>query len=204
MTFDAYVTEIIFDRAGRAWFALGDGTIAGETGERVSAHDGAVLAAAAHPSGEGVVSGGDDGRLVWTRDGEAKVLAEIKGRWIDAVASSTASGLIGFAAGREAHVRDVADAKFARVFAHEKTVAHLAFDPKGRRLLRARACLRSPYCGSGPTPQSPGSDHPVPTPLRSLPPPAGAAAHLAAALPIRRTSSGPRRRVPRSHTRSRD
>jgi len=134
MTFDAYVTEIIFDRAGRAWFALGDGTIAGESGERVSAHDGAVLAAAAHPSGEGVVSGGDDGRLVWTRDGEAKVLAEIKGRWIDAVASSTASGLIGFAAGREAHVRDVADAKFARVFAHEKTVAHLAFDPKGRRL----------------------------------------------------------------------
>ena len=77
MTFDAYVTEIIFDRAGRAWFALGDGTIAGESGERVSAHDGAVLAAAAHPSGEGVVSGGDDGRLVWTRDGEAKVLAEI-------------------------------------------------------------------------------------------------------------------------------
>jgi WD40 repeat protein len=134
MTFDAYVTEIIFDRPGRAWFALGDGTIAGEAGERVTAHDGAVLAAAAHPSGEGVVSGGDDGRLVWTKDGEAKVLAEIKGRWIDAVASSATSGLIAFAAGREAHVRDAADAKFARVFAHEKTVAHLTFDPKGRRL----------------------------------------------------------------------
>lgn len=135
MTFDAYVTEIIFDRAGRAWFALGDGTIAGEGGERATAHDGgAVLAAAAHPSGEGVVSGGDDGRLVWTRGGEAKALAEIKGRWIDAVASSPTSGLIGFAAGREAHVRDAADAKFERVFAHEKTVAHLSFDPKGRRL----------------------------------------------------------------------
>jgi WD40 repeat protein len=134
MTFDAYVTEIIFDRAGRAWFALGDGTIAGEDGERATAHDGAVLAAAAHPSGEGVVSGGDDGRLVWTKDGEATALAEIKGRWIDAVASSPTSGLIAFAVGREAHVRDAADAKFARVFAHEKTVAHLTFDPKGRRL----------------------------------------------------------------------
>ena len=134
MTFDAYVTEIIFDRAGRAWFALGDGTIAGEAGERATAHDGAVLAAAPHPSGEGLVSGGDDGRLVWTRDGEAKALAEIKGRWIDAVASSAASGLIAFAAGREAHVRDAADAKFERAFTHEKTVAHLAFDPKGRRL----------------------------------------------------------------------
>jgi WD40 repeat protein len=135
MTFDAYVTEIIFDRAGRAWFALGDGTIAGEGGERATAHDGgAVLAAAAHPSGEGVVSGGDDGRLVWTRDGEAKALAELKGRWIDAVAASPASGLIGFAAGREAHVRDAADARFERAFPHEKTVAHLSFDPKGRRL----------------------------------------------------------------------
>jgi WD40 repeat protein len=137
MTFDAYVTEIIFDRAGRAWFALGDGTIASEGGERVAAHNGAVLAAAGHPSGEGVVSGGDDGRLVWTRDGEATALAEIKGRWIDAVASSPASGLIAFGAGREAHVRDAADVKFARVFAHEKTVAHLSFDPKGRRLASA-------------------------------------------------------------------
>jgi WD40 repeat protein len=134
MNLDAYVTEIVFDRAGRAWFALGDGAVAGEDGERTSAHDGAILAAALHPGGEGVVSGGDDGRLVWTRGGEATALAEIKGRWIDAVATSPASGLIAFAAGRDAHVRDAADAKFERVFTHEKSVAHLTFDPKGRRL----------------------------------------------------------------------
>ena len=134
MNLDAYVTEIVFDRAGHAWFALGDGTVAGESGERTAAHDGAILAAALHPGGDGVISGGDDGRLVWTRGGEATALAEVKGRWIDGVATSAASGLIAFAAGREAHVRDAADAKFERVFAHEKSVAHLAFDPKGRRL----------------------------------------------------------------------
>ncbi|HEX4198907.1 MAG TPA: WD40 repeat domain-containing protein [Caulobacteraceae bacterium] len=134
MNLDAYVTEILFDRQGRAWFALGDGTVAGEAGERVSAHGGAILAAALHPGGEGVVSGGDDGRLVWSRGGEAEALAELKGRWIDAVATSAESGLIAFAAGREAHVRDAREAKFQRVFAHQKTVAHLAFDPRGRRL----------------------------------------------------------------------
>jgi WD40 repeat protein len=134
MNLDAYVTDIVFDRTGRAWFALGDGAVAGEGGERTPAHDGAILAAALHPTGDGVVSGGDDGRLVWTRGGAATTLAEIRGRWIDAVATSAASGLIAFAAGRDAHVRDAADAKFQRVFGHEKSVADLAFDPKGRRL----------------------------------------------------------------------
>ncbi|HZC17206.1 MAG TPA: WD40 repeat domain-containing protein [Caulobacteraceae bacterium] len=134
MNLDAYVSEILFDRQGRAWFALGDGTVAGEAGERSPAHNGAILAAALHPGGEGVVSGGDDGRLVWSYGGEAKVLAELKGRWIDVVAASPESGLIAFASGREAHVRDAKDAKFERVFAHEKTVAHLTLDPRGRRL----------------------------------------------------------------------
>jgi WD40 repeat protein len=58
-------------------------------------------------------------------------------RWIDAVDASPASGLIAFAAGRELHVRDAADPAFVRVFAHERTVAGLAFDPKGRRLAAA-------------------------------------------------------------------
>jgi WD40 repeat protein len=136
-TFDAYVTEALFDRAGRACFALGDGSVAIESGERVAAHDGAILAAAVHPSGDGLVTGGDDGRLAWTRAGETGVLAEIKGKWIDVVATSAASSLIAFAAGREARVRDAKDAAFERVFAHEKTVASLAFDDKGRRLAAA-------------------------------------------------------------------
>ena len=135
--FDAYVTAIVFDGRGRAVFALGDGTVRFETGETVEAHDGAILCAVGRPGGEGLITGGDDGRLVWSRPGGAVVLAEVKGRWIDAVAASAASGLVAFAAGREAHVRDLADPAFERVFTHDKSVADVAFDPKGRRLAAA-------------------------------------------------------------------
>jgi WD40 repeat protein len=133
---DAYVTEIVADGALAA-FALGDGALAWEDGARVQAHDGAILAAVVHPSGQGVVTGGDDGRLVWSKPGESRVLAEVPRRWVDAVAASPTSGLIAFAAGREAHVLDVKAPDFRRVFTHEASVAALAFDPKGRRLAAA-------------------------------------------------------------------
>ena len=136
-SFDAYVTSVAFDAAGNVLFALGDGTVRSVNGQSAQAHDGAVLAAALHPSGEGLVTGGDDGRLVWTRGDEAKELASLPGRWIDAVAASPASGLIAFAAGREVHVRDAADPAFARVFAHERGVVDIAFEPKGRRIAAA-------------------------------------------------------------------
>jgi WD40 repeat protein len=131
--FDAYVTEARFDGAGKAMFALGDGSVRFED-VLVQAHQGAALCAERHPSGEGLITGGDDGRLVWSRASGAEVLAELKGRWIDAVAASAESGLIAFAAAREAHVRDTKDPAFAGVLAHERAVAGLAFDPKGRRL----------------------------------------------------------------------
>jgi WD40 repeat protein len=135
--FDAYVTSVSFDAAGRAVFALGDGTVRFEEGASIQAHDGAILASAAHPSGEGLVTGGDDGRLVWSQVSGATEIAGLPGRWIDAVATSRTSGLIAFAAGRDVHVRDIADLKFSRTFAHEKSVADLAFEPKGRRLAAA-------------------------------------------------------------------
>src|SRR5215217_5308786 len=128
--FDAFVTAALFGKHGAA-FALGDGTVRFEGGESVAAHDGAVLSAALHPSGEGIVTGGDDGRVVWSRPAGAQEIAAVKGRWIDCVAASKASGLIAFGAGKELHVRDVADPAFARVFTHEKSVADVAFDPKG-------------------------------------------------------------------------
>lgn len=132
--FDAYVTAALFDKAGRAVFALGDGTVRFEDGQTVQAHDGAALCAAVHPSGVGLVTGGDDGRLVWSRPEGAEELAKIPGRWIESVAASAESKLIAFAAGRELHVRDTADPAFARTFQHEKSVSALAFDPKGRRI----------------------------------------------------------------------
>jgi WD40 repeat protein len=132
--FDAYVTAALFDRAGHACFALGDGTVRFEAGETLEAHDGACLAACLPPRGEGLLTGGDDGRVALSTRETTTELAKVPGRWIDAVAASAESGLMAFGAGRELHVRDSADPAFSRVFTHEKSAADIAFDPKGRRL----------------------------------------------------------------------
>lgn len=134
-SFDAFVAAALFAREGSI-FCLGDGTVRFENGASIAAHDGAVLCAVAHPSGSGVLTGGDDGRLVWSRPEGAEVIADLKGKWIDAVASEP-SGLIAFAGGKTLHVRDAGDKAFARSFQHERSVAALAFDPKGRRIAAA-------------------------------------------------------------------
>ncbi|MFT4912828.1 MAG: WD40 repeat protein [Brevundimonas sp.] len=132
-TFDAQVTAALFDRTG-AIFALGDGSVRFADGERFAVHDGAILCAAIHPSGDGIVTGGDDGKVAWTRRDETVVLAEAPGRWIDALDTAATTGLIAFSAGRTLSVIDVADPAFRRDFTHERTVSGVAFDPKGRRL----------------------------------------------------------------------
>ncbi len=138
-SFDAFVAAALFTREGSA-FCLGDGTVRFADGATlrppVQAHEGAVLCAALHPSGSGVVTGGDDGRLIWSRPDGAQTLADLGGKWIDAVASEP-GGLIACAAGRVLHVRDAKDAAFARSFQHERSVADLSFDPKGRRIAAA-------------------------------------------------------------------
>ena len=133
-SFDAYVTAALVETDGEAVFALGDGQIAWERGARQSAHDGAVLAAVRHPTGEGVITGGDDGRLVWSRRDGVRQLAEAKGRWIDSLAVQPGASLMAFGAGREARVIDLADAGFSRSFAHERSVADVALDARARRL----------------------------------------------------------------------
>jgi WD40 repeat protein len=132
--FDAYVTAAAFDREGRAVFALGDGTVRFDDGATHIAHDGAVLSACVAHGGRGLLTGGDDGRAVITTAEGVTEVASLPGVWIDAVAASDASGLIAFAAGRELHVRDPADAAFQRLFRHDKSVSDIAFDPKGRRI----------------------------------------------------------------------
>jgi len=132
-TYDAQVTAALFDDTS-AVFALGDGSVRFEGGEFSAAHDGAVLCAAVHPSGDGVVTGGDDGRVIWHRRGEAGVLATAKGQWIDAIDASAESGLIAFSAGKTLSVIDAKDAGFRRDFQHERTVSGVAFEPKGRRI----------------------------------------------------------------------
>jgi len=134
--FDAFVTAALFGQSGHATFALGDGTVRFETGETVQAHPGgAILCAALHPSGGGLVTGGDDGRLVWSRAGEEPVeLAALSMGWIDAVATAAETGMIAFASGKTVETLDAKDPLFRRSFPHERSVAGLAFDPKGRKL----------------------------------------------------------------------
>ncbi|MGV9007455.1 MAG: WD40 repeat domain-containing protein [Brevundimonas sp.] len=132
-TFDAQVTVALFDDAGAA-FALGDGSVRFAGGERFEVHNGAVLSAAVHPSGDGIVTGGDDGKVAWTRREGTQVLADAPGRWIDALDTAPATGLIAFSAGRTLSVIAVADAAFRRDFQHERTVSGVAFDLKGRRI----------------------------------------------------------------------
>ena len=132
-SFDAQVTAALFDKTG-AVFALGDGSVRFENGAHSAVHDGAVLCAVVHPSGEGVVTGGDDGKVVWSREGESVVLATAKGQWIDSIDASSESGLIAFSAGRTLSVIDSKDVAFRRDFQHERTVSGVAFDPKGRRI----------------------------------------------------------------------
>jgi WD40 repeat protein len=134
--FDAFVSAIV-DDGGAPVFALGDGTLRWNGQIAREAHQGAVLCAAAHPSGTGVVSGGDDGRLVWSTPDESRLLYESPGRWIDALAVSSDSGLIALAMGKTVVVLDAADPAFRREFAHPASVSGLAFDPRGRRLAAA-------------------------------------------------------------------
>jgi WD40 repeat protein len=133
-TFDAQVTAALFDATG-AVFALGDGSVRFDSGEFNAAHDGAILCAAVHPSGDGIVTGSDDGRVVWHRRGEAGLLANAaNGQWVDAIDCAPDTGLIAFSAGKTLTVIDAKDAGFRRDFLHERTVSGVAFDPKGRRI----------------------------------------------------------------------
>ena len=135
---DAFVTAAAFS-GGMAALTLGDGTVrlvAADGSEKsVAAHDGSAMALTA--TGDGFVSVGDDGKVVAiARDGTSTTLFHLKGKWIEHVAYSPASGAIAFAGGKEAFVILKAGAEPRRL-AHASSVMGLAFDPKGKRLVTA-------------------------------------------------------------------
>ena len=132
--YDAYVTAALFDASGQGAFALGDGTVRFESGAVVEAHDGAILCAVQHPKGAGILTGGDDGRLMLTTPQGSTMMAQVPGRWIECITTSPATGLFAFGAGKDLHVRDASDATFSRTFTHERSVAGVSFEAKGRRL----------------------------------------------------------------------
>jgi WD40 repeat protein len=125
-----------------ALFALGDGRIvlrpaAGEASE-IAPHDGAVQVFV-HDE-EALYTGGDDGRLIRSdAQGESRIIADEKGKWIDAVALSP-SGALAWSAGRSVKVMEKAGkAKPGKTkeMTAPSSVRGLAFAPKGHRLAYA-------------------------------------------------------------------
>ncbi|MEM9707248.1 MAG: WD40 repeat domain-containing protein [Pseudomonadota bacterium] len=96
----------------------------------VEAHNGVVLSIAA--DGDGVVTGGDDGRfLSISAEGDVEEITHFGTRWVDCVASS--HGHRACSSGKEAHVW-LAGRPKAAVFEHASTIGGLAFDDKGKRI----------------------------------------------------------------------
>jgi WD40 repeat protein len=117
--------------------ARADGVVFTASGEGVAtqeAHpDAGVTAAVATP--DGVLTGGDDGRVVWTAPGEPpqEVARDARRRWINAVARAPlGKGETAFAAGKDVTVRD-ARGKLATMTLPASGEG-LAFAPKGLRL----------------------------------------------------------------------
>jgi WD40 repeat protein len=142
--FDAFVVAVRFSRDGRhAGFALGDGTVrlatVGGSGDwtAATAHDGAVLAFAPDPAGDGFVSGGDDGKLTRiAADGSVSEIGSFGMKWVEHVATyaqDKGKGLIAASAGKLVRLFDQSG-QVLKEFTHPSTVTGLVFDGKGKRI----------------------------------------------------------------------
>lgn len=150
--FDAPVNALVWAKHHFA-YALGDGTIAFAgphdrvPAARVSAHSDVCLAAATHR--DGVVSGGDDGRLVYSTPHDTREWAKDRG-WVDCVAGAPKSGLIAAAWGKTVATFSADGTPIAR-FVHDSTVRGLAFDPAGKRLYCAHKDGVTQWMAGSPT-----------------------------------------------------
>ena len=126
-------------------FALGDGRVrllpadvkeaASDAPEPV--HKGAVLSLIADPTGDGFVSGGDDGRLLRIApDGSAGEIANHKGKWIDKLAAHRSNGTFAASVGKMALVVDKSG-EMREFGPHASTVAAVDFSKDGSRIATA-------------------------------------------------------------------
>ncbi|WP_243439908.1 WD40 repeat domain-containing protein [Fundidesulfovibrio soli] len=118
-------------------FALGDGRIAvmgveGQDARFFAPHEGgSCMSLAAHPKG-GWLSGGDDGRLVYTSpEGECTMVHEVPGHWLEVMAASQDGGTLAVAAGRTVLVFDLSLGSMTEYGPHQGNVSGLAFSPAG-------------------------------------------------------------------------
>lgn len=114
--------------------ALADGRLAffGEEGglRHMAAHsEGAILVAAS--DGRRLVTGGDDGLVIASDLSGNRIVADEKGKWIDAVAAR-ADGTLAWSAGRELRARSPKGE--ARTLPLPSSSRGVAFFPKGYRL----------------------------------------------------------------------
>nr|WP_294547082.1 WD40 repeat domain-containing protein [uncultured Rhodopila sp.] len=141
---DAFVVAARFSRDGRtAGFALGDGTVrlapvrSSEDWTSVPVHDGAVLDFAPDPSGDGFISGGDDGKLRRIgADGSVSDIAGFGMKWVERVATyplDKGRGLIAASAGKLVRLFDQSGT-LLKELTHPSTVTGLVFDGKGKRI----------------------------------------------------------------------
>lgn len=138
---DAPVAACAFNRDGSVVaFALGDGRVrllpadlgAAPPEAAAPVHGGVALSLVADPSGDGFVSGGDDGRLLrHGTDGATSEIASYKGRWIEHLAAHR-NGIIAAAVGRNAVV--VEGGAVRELGPHQSTVAGIDFNKDGGRI----------------------------------------------------------------------
>ena len=145
---EAFVVAARFTRDGRlAGFALGDGSVhvmhvgtqvgTGDDWTSVTAHDGAILGFAADPSGDGFISGGDDGKLLRiAADGTVSDVAGFGMKWVEHVAThplDKGRGLITASAGKIVRLFDQSG-QLLKELTHPSTVTGLVFDGRGKRI----------------------------------------------------------------------
>jgi WD40 repeat protein len=141
---DAFVVAVRFSHDGRhAGFALGDGTVrvvavdASHYWTAANVHDGAILDFAADPSGDGFISGGDDGKLNRVAaDGAVSSVGSFGMKWVEHVATyalEKGGGLIAASAGKIVRLFDQSG-QMLKELSHPSTVTGVVFDGKGKRI----------------------------------------------------------------------
>ncbi|WP_428392028.1 WD40 repeat domain-containing protein [Lichenicoccus sp.] len=141
----AFITACAVSRDGNlAAFATAEGIVhlacvptPQDEWRSVQAHDGSVLSLAVDVGACSFLTGGDDNRLCRIDGAEVHELSRGR-RWVEHVCSVVdgKGGWIASAQGKQVALRDAAGG-LVREYAHDSTVAGLAFDAKGKRLAAA-------------------------------------------------------------------
>ena len=140
----AFVVAARFSGNGRhAGFALGDGSVSiatigrGKDWKEATVHDGAILDFASDPTGDGFISGGDDGKLNRIAvGGSVANIGSFGMKWVEHVATyalDKGKGLIAASAGKLVRLFDQSG-HMLKELPHPSTVTGLVFDAKGKRI----------------------------------------------------------------------